>query len=86
MRDLKTACGVACQIVYEYPDWGVEHVADMHATYRACGEPAPCSGDKLYDLTIAAARLKKAGLSYDAAEKKLYEENKNGKRKISRSV
>lgn len=27
MRSLETAVGIACQIAYEYPDWGEEHAA-----------------------------------------------------------
>lgn len=71
MRNLETACGVAAQIVFEYPGWGDEHVSDMYNTYRDCGEKPPCSGDELMDLTVAAERLKKSGLTYSETEKEL---------------
>jgi hypothetical protein len=67
----ETVVGLACQIAYEYPEWGEEHVSDMLRTYRENGEKAPCSGDELLDMTVKADALKKQGLKFAAAEKQL---------------
>ena len=67
MRSRKDAVSLACQIVYEYDNWGAEHVSDMMATYDACGDRPPCTGDELMDLCMAVAVHKKNGLSYAAA-------------------
>jgi len=63
--------GVALQVAYEYPDWGEEHVSDMHATYRQTGRKAPFTADDLYEVTIQADALRRAGKSWTEAEKLL---------------
>jgi hypothetical protein len=64
----KECAGVACQIAYEYENVGNEHISDMYDTYE--GE-APFSFDVLEDATYEALKLRKEGLSYDDALKKL---------------
>jgi hypothetical protein len=67
----RNAVGLALQIAYEYPDWGDEHVSEMLDTYQHTGEKRPCNYDELMMLTSQADRLKKQGLSFDDAEKKM---------------
>lgn len=73
LRNPEKAVGVACQIAFEYDNVGWEHVSDMYATYRECGERPPCSADDLGDLTFEAVRLRQDGKSYEEAEKELLE-------------
>lgn len=56
------AIGLAVQIVFEYDDWGWEHISDMLSTYE--DGDAPCSADELYDLCQKANMLKTAGRTY----------------------
>jgi len=69
MKNNKKAIGLALQIVYEYENWGWEHISDMLATYE--DTKPPCDGDELHDLCVIADRHKKAGLSYDDALKEM---------------
>lgn len=72
MKNKPEAVGLACQIAFEYEDWGDEHVYEMLQIYVHTGEkPAPCDYDELMALTCRAARLKKDGLDYAAAEAEL---------------
>ena len=59
--------GTAVQIVFEYPNWGQEHVSDMFNL----GERLPFTYDDLEDLTFAADKLKKQGSSWEETEKVL---------------
>ncbi len=58
------AVGLSLQIVYEYENWGDEHVSDMIQTYKDCGDPAPCTGDMLLHLCEIAESHKSTGKSY----------------------
>ena len=69
MRNKKDAIGLALQIVYEYDNWGSEHISDMMATYE--DTKPPCNGNELYDLCNIADTHKKAGLSFKDAEKQM---------------
>jgi len=68
--DKAASVGLACQIAYEYENWGWEHISDMLATYERPEKP-PCDGDTLYFLCTKAAQHKKDGLSFDDAEKEM---------------
>lgn len=80
MKSLKTAVGVACQVAFEYPDWGPEHVSDMLATYDATGQEVPCDYDELMELTYAADALRVQGKSFSEAESELIKTHKKGRR------
>jgi len=64
------AVGLACQIVYEYNNWGWEHISDMLATYERPEKP-PCDGDELMNFCNIAAVHKKNGLSWDDTVKEM---------------
>ena len=66
MRNKADAIRLACQIVYEYKDWGWEHISDMLATYERPERP-PCNGDELMDLCTAAQTHKNNNLTFDEA-------------------
>lgn len=70
MKNKTKAVLLSLQIVYEYPEWGWEHISDMLSLYESPEKP-PCDGDELWDLCIIASRHKKAGLSYDDAKKEM---------------
>lgn len=55
--NLKETAGLACQIVFEYPHWGYEHIDDMLDTYDASGDPMPCNSNDLYDACRLAESL-----------------------------
>ena len=60
--DKNVVAGLACQIAFEYPNWGNEHISDMLATQEG---KKPCSSDILYEATSKADTLKRAGKSYE---------------------
>ena len=62
--------GTALQIVYEYPNWGAEHIEDMYQAVKQGGRPK-FSIDDLEDMTVKAARVKKTGKKWKDAEKEL---------------
>ena len=57
MKNRKMAVSLACQIVFEYPGWGDEHVSDMYQTYTDCGDRPPCTADELMDLCCEAEKV-----------------------------
>lgn len=57
----KDVAELACQIVFEYPDWTSEHVDEMHR----CGE-CSCDVDELGVACEVVAKLQREGLDYDA--------------------
>jgi hypothetical protein len=59
--------GTALQIVFEYPNWGQEHVSDM---FDSIDRPK-FEFEDLEDITIAADKLKKKGYDWEEAEKLL---------------
>ncbi len=70
--------GTACQIVFDYPNWGTEHVADMYATFKETGEKALFSIDDLATCCNMVDKLKAGGKSYKECEElvtKRFEEN-----------
>lgn len=71
MKNLAAASGVATQIVFDYPNWGEEHVSDMLDTYKHTGGPAPCDYDELMSLACKADDLKKEGKTYEEVEQAL---------------
>ena len=71
MKNKKIVIGLACQIVYEYPDWSDQHVSDMLKTYSDNGEKLPCDYDTLIDMCYLADKIKKQGKSYKQAVKLL---------------
>lgn len=73
------AIGLALQIVFEYENWGDEHVSDMLSTYTETGERPPCTGDELYDLCQMAEKEKKKGLDIESVEKVLKKGTKKKK-------
>lgn len=75
MKNKKNAVGLATQIVFEYSDWGDEHISDMMATFELSSK-APCSGYELQDLCSAAQKLKSSGLDCDAVTKELLKKKK----------
>lgn len=75
MRNKEDAVKLACQIAYEYKDWGWEHISDMLATYERPERP-PCNGDELYNLCNGATKHLKNGLSFEDAVKEMMGEKK----------
>ena len=57
---------VATQIVYDYPEWGPEHVGDMIDTYDQ-KQPAPFTYDQLLDVADYVDSLKRKGTDAEAA-------------------
>ena len=70
--DKAASVGLACQIAYEYENWGWEHISDMLATYERPEKP-PCDGDTLYFLCNIATKHKKGGTDYHVAVKDMME-------------
>ena len=68
-KDMETLIGTALQVAYEYPDWGETHVQDMYDTFKQTGTKVKFSADDLYDATVEADKLKKAGKQWRDAEK-----------------
>jgi len=60
----KDLVGTALQIVFEYPNWGQEHVSDM---FDAIDRPK-FEFEDLEDITIAADKLKKKGFGWGEVE------------------
>lgn len=58
IRSVEDTVNLALQIVYDYDDWGDEHVSEMIATYED-GDPPPCDGDTLMTVCTKAAKLRK---------------------------
>lgn len=61
---------LAAQIVFEYEDWGDEHVEDMFQTYADCGDKPPCpSSDHLKECCLLVQDEKDRGLDFESAVK-----------------
>ena len=67
VEDKKDLVGTAAQIVYEYKDWGCEHVSDMYD----CIESPNYSFDDLEDMCYKVDKLKLGGMGYARAVKTL---------------
>jgi len=66
------AVGTAIQIVFEYPNWGCEHVADMYDCFdQTIDDPAPCDLNTLADLCEDVQKLKNEGFELEAIETEL---------------
>jgi len=76
--NIKDTAGLAAQIVFEYPEWGDEHIDDFMRTYSDCGDTAPCDGDELYDASHIANKLKNDGLDYKEVIDRLMEQLRKG--------
>jgi hypothetical protein len=59
--------GTALQIVFEYPDFGAEHIGDMYDTI----DRPKFEYEDLEDITLSAEKLKKKGYDWEEAEKLL---------------
>jgi hypothetical protein len=68
MKQKKNAILLACQIVYEYENWTVEHISDMLNTYEP-PSVAPCDGNELMDLCYKIMKYKKEGKSFEETKK-----------------
>lgn len=66
-RFSKPTLELAAQVVFEYPEWGDEHIQEMLATYRACGDKPPCTADQLEDACKLLQKQKDAGLNFQEA-------------------
>jgi hypothetical protein len=64
MREL---VGTALQIVFEYNNFGQEHISDMFDTFHR----PKFSYDDLEDMTYAAKRWMEKGLEWEEVEDKL---------------
>jgi len=63
----RIAINLALQIVFEYPDWGEEHVSDMLSLF----ETEPCTFEELRLLCSLVQRLKDQGMDYTEIIKEL---------------
>jgi len=61
------ALSLALQIVFEYPDWGDEHVSEMLVLM----DSRPCDFVELRSLCSSVQAVKNEGLNYEQALKKL---------------
>jgi len=64
---LKELAGLGCQIAFEYPGFGYEHVEDMMATYE--DGSTGYDGDDLMYAANLAKKAKDQGMDFEAAEK-----------------
>lgn len=58
---------LAGQIVFEHPQWTSEHIGDMMATFRECGDTPPCTADQLEDACSLIQKQKESGADLAAA-------------------
>jgi hypothetical protein len=63
---IKDTAQLAAQIVFEYPEWNDEHISEFMKLFDH-DDPAPCTGDELYDACYDMQAIKNTGLSYDDA-------------------
>jgi len=66
-KSLIECAEVAGQIVYEYKNWGSEHISDMYATYEAEGRKPPFTIDQLEEYAEKMQSLKDQGKSFGEA-------------------
>ena len=59
---------VAAQIVFEYEDWGCDHVWEMFKTYSAFGDDPPCeTSDDLHAVCNLVDTQKRMGADWSVA-------------------
>ena len=63
----RIAINLALQIVFEYPDWGEEHVSDMLSLFGT----EPCTFEELRLLCSSVQTLKDKGMDYTEIIKEL---------------
>lgn len=75
-KKLKDRYELAAQIVFEYENFGQEHISEMYQTYEESGDKPPCTFHELEDACYVIKRLKNEGLNFQDAVTRAVKEHK----------